>query len=103
MIGGTQISWSLRNQRIMDLSSCEAEYMVASYTTCQASCIEMLLEELKLMEPRKIKLFVDNNSTIDLVNQPMCHGQSKHIQKRYHFPRDQVNKEKLEIEHWKTE
>lgn len=34
MIEGTPISWSSRKKRIMDLSSYEAEYMVASYVTC---------------------------------------------------------------------
>lgn len=79
IIEGTPISWSSRKQSIMALSSCEAEYMVASYVTCHATWIDMLLEELKLMEPKKMKLFVDNKSIIDLLNHPVCHGQSKHI------------------------
>ena len=49
MIGGTQISWSSRKQGILDLSSCEVEYVVASYVACQAPWIEMMLEELKLI------------------------------------------------------
>ena len=79
----------------MALSSCEAEYVAASYAACQAAWIEMLLEELKIMEPKKIKLFVDNKSAINLANHPMSHGRSKHIERRYHFLRDQVNKGKL--------
>ena len=63
----------------------------------------MLLEELKTMVPKKIKLFVDNKLEINLENQPVCHNQSKHIERRYHFLRDQVNKGKVEIKHCKTE
>lgn len=77
--------------------------MVASYATCQAVWIEMLPEELKIMEPKKMKLFVNNKLVIDLSNHPICHGISKHINKMYHFLRDQVNKRKLELEHCKTE
>ena len=62
----------------------------------------MLLEELRIMES-KMKLFVDNKSAINLANHPMCHSLSKHIERRYHFLRDQVNKEKLEIKYCKTE
>lgn len=86
----------------MALSLCEDEYVVASYAVCQAVWIEMLLEELKIMEPKKMRLFVDNKSAIDLGNHPMCHGRSKHLERRYHFLRDQVNKGKLEHEHCKS-
>lgn len=64
MIGGAPISWSLRKQSIVALSSCKVEYVAVSYATW----IEMLLEELKIMEPKKMKLFVDNKSTIDMEN-----------------------------------
>ena len=78
MIEGAPISWSSRKQSIVAVSSCEAEYVTASYAVCQAAWIKMLLEELKIMES-KMKLFVDNKSAINLVNHPMCHGRSKHI------------------------
>lgn len=57
----------------MALLSYEAEYVAASYAACQALWIEMLLEELKIMESKKIKLYIDNMSSIDLSNHPMCH------------------------------
>lgn len=102
MIRGVPISWSSRKQCIVALSSCEAEYMAASYATCQATCIKVLLEELKIMEHRKMKLFVHNKLAIDLTNHIMCHGRSKHIEMRYHFLGDQVSKRRLELEHCKT-
>ena len=103
MIEGAPISWSSKKQSIVALSSCEAEYVAASYAACQAAWIEMLLEELRIMESKKIKLFVDNKSAINLANHPMSHGRSKHIERRYHFLRDQVNKGKLDLEYCKTE
>lgn len=51
MIGGAPISWSSRKKSIVDFSSCEVEYVSTSYAACQEACIEMLLEDLKLMEP----------------------------------------------------
>ncbi|XP_050883926.1 secreted RxLR effector protein 161-like [Lathyrus oleraceus] len=79
MIESASISWSSRKQRIMALPSCEVEYMDVSYATCQVAWIEMLLEDLKIMEPRKMKLFINNKSVIDLTNHLACHGQCKHI------------------------
>lgn len=103
MIEDDPISWSSRKQSSMALLSCETEYVLASYVACQATWIEILLEELKIMEPRKMKLFVNNKSTIDLANHLVCHGRSKHIDMRYHFRRDQINKGKLELYYCKTE
>lgn len=58
----------------MAFSSYEAEYVAALYATCQPTWIDMILEEFKIMEPKKMKLFVDNKSTTDLENHPVCHG-----------------------------
>lgn len=103
MIEGILISWSSRKQSIVAFSSCEVEYVAILYAACQAAWIEMLLEELKIMEPKQMKMFNDNKSAIDMGNHPVCHDRSKHIERRCHFMRDQVNKGKLELEHCKTE
>lgn len=66
----------------MVISSCEAEYVAVSYATCQTLWIEILLEELNLSERVKIKLLVDNKSTIDIANHPMIHGRNKHTEKK---------------------
>ncbi|KAK2365584.1 putative mitochondrial protein [Trifolium repens] len=103
MIGNAPISWCSKKQGIVALSSCEAEYVAASFAACQANWIEMLLSELKAVEVTKMKVLVDNKSAIDLANNPVSHGRSKHIERRFHFLRDQVNKEKLELEYCNTE
>ncbi|GAU22886.1 hypothetical protein TSUD_376970 [Trifolium subterraneum] len=103
MLGGALICWSSKKQGIVALSSCEAEYVAASYAACQAVWIEMLLKELLINNAVKVKLLVDNKSAIDLANHPMSHGRSKHIERRYHFLRDQVNRENLELEYCKSE
>lgn len=63
----------------------------------------MLPKEHKIMELKKMKLFVDKKSTIDLANHPMNHGRNKHIEKRYHFFRHHVNKGKLKLKHYRSE
>ncbi|RDX93288.1 hypothetical protein CR513_24475, partial [Mucuna pruriens] len=88
--GGALISWSSTKEHVVALSSCEGEYIAASKTACQAVWLE-------------VQLLVDNKSTIDLARHPTTHGRSKHIETRFHFPREQVSNEKPRIEHCITE
>lgn len=97
------ISWSFKMQGIMALSSYEIEYIATSYATCQALWMEMLLEELKITKALKITLLVDKKSTIDLDNLPMSHGRRKYIERKYHFLRDRLNKNRLVVEYCKIE
>lgn len=50
-----------------------------------------------------ISLFIDNKSSINLANNPILHGMSKHIEVKFHFLREQVNKEALQIVHCSIE
>lgn len=76
---GSPISLSSRKKRILALSSCKVGSIRVSNEACQALWIETLLDELKVMELKKMKLFVDDKSTIDLSNHLIYHGRSKHI------------------------
>lgn len=66
-----------------------------------SSWMEILLEELKFTKIVKIMLLVDNKSEINFDNHPMSHEISKIITIKYHFLRDQVRKDRLEIEYRK--
>lgn len=48
MFGNTPISWSSKKKSIVTLSSCEAEYIVASMSMCQALWLDTLMEELSV-------------------------------------------------------
>lgn len=87
----------------MALSSCEAKYIVASMSACQAMWLEALLKELSFEGTKPMRLLVDNKSTIDLAKHPIAHGRSNHIEIRFHFLRDQVNKDKLELANCRLE
>ena len=101
--GGAPISWSSTKEPVVALSSCEAEYIAASEAACQAVWLDALIKELQLEKSGKVKLLVDNKSAIDLAKHPASHGRSKHIETKFHFLREQVNNEKLKIEHCRTE
>jgi len=65
---------------------------------CQAQWLSMLMLELNLKGDEKMRLLLDSKSTIDLAKHLVAHGRSKNIETRFHYLRDQVTKEKLELE-----
>jgi KUP system potassium uptake protein len=87
---------------VIALSSCEAEYVAGSLAACQTNWLQSLLSEMKVTDNITVVLKLDNKSTINLAKNPISHGKSKHIETRFHFLRDQVNKGKLSLEYCPT-
>ncbi|GAU33536.1 hypothetical protein TSUD_143290 [Trifolium subterraneum] len=96
------ISWCSKKQSVIALSSCEAEYVAGSLAACQANWLQSLLSEMKIIDNITVMLKIDNKSSINLAKNPVSHGKSKHIETRFHFLRDQVNKGKLSLEYCST-
>ncbi|PNX87782.1 hypothetical protein L195_g043878, partial [Trifolium pratense] len=70
---------------------------------CQANWLQSLLNEMKIIDNITIMLKIDNKSAINLTKNPVSHGKSKHIETRFYFLRDQVNKGKLNLEYCSTD
>ena len=55
------------------------------------------------VEAKEIPIFCDNTSTIAITQNPVLHSRTKHIDVRYHFIRDHVEKKNVRIEYVRTE
>ncbi|XP_074362563.1 secreted RxLR effector protein 161-like [Apium graveolens] len=93
------ITWVSQKQRCVVLSSCEAEFVEATATTCQEIWLQKLLGHILDVPVGPVRLYIDNKSTIDLAKNPVFHGRSKHIHVRYHFIRDCVENGSIVIKH----
>ncbi|XP_058776690.1 secreted RxLR effector protein 161-like [Vicia villosa] len=80
MFGKTPISWCLKKELVVALSSYEVEYIAASLCECQAMWLMNLLKELGSNEGEATTLLIDNVSTINHAKNPIAHGKRKHIQ-----------------------
>jgi len=90
-LGACPISWQSMKQKVVALSTCEAEYIAAATACCQGVWLGRLLAELSGEEARAPVLIVDNQSAIALAKNPVHHDRSKHIDTKYHFIRDCVD------------
>ncbi|GJY78102.1 hypothetical protein Tco_0483903 [Tanacetum coccineum] len=87
------ISWQCKKQTIVANSITEAEYVAAASCCGQALWIQnqMLDYGYNFMNT---KIFINNESTICIVKNPVFHSNTKHIEIRHHFIRDS-NEKKL--------
>jgi len=81
------VSWSLKKQLVLTLSTTEAEFIVAASCACQAVWLRRMLENLDNASAETTIIYCDNSSTIKLSKNPVMHGRSKHIDVRFHFLR----------------
>ena len=91
------ITWCSQKQKTVALSSCEAEFMAATLAAMQALWLRNLMSELTATEPKVVPLFVDNNSAIALMKNLVFHGRSKHIDIKYHFIKQCVERGQIVV------
>jgi hypothetical protein len=87
-LGSSVVSWFSRKQKSMSLSFAEAEYMAANQASCETLWLRKLLVGLFGVQLRPTVIYCDNQSCIKLLENPVFHDRSKHIEIRYHFIRD---------------
>ena len=102
MMGTTAVSWASKKQPVVSLSTTEAEYIAAASCACQCIWLRRILKHLGLEEKEATKILCDNNSTIQLSKNPVLHGRSKHIAVRFHFLRDLVNEQVVQLKYCNT-
>ena len=86
-LGDSPITWCSQKQDTVVLSSCEAEFMAATEAARQAIWLQDLLSKITDQSCERVTIRIDNQSAIALTRNPVFHGRSKNIHKRYHFIR----------------
>ena len=101
-LGGCLVCWRSIKQKVMALSSCEAEYIAAASAATQALWLSKLLGELLGSKVDVVELKVDSKSALALAKNPVFHGRSKHIRIKYHFIRDCLEDGSIKADHIST-
>ena len=91
-LGNGTITWNTKKQTTVATSSTDAEYMAAYAGVAESLWICQLLEELQFIVPKQITLMEDNSECIATTENPVNSSRLKHIDIKYHFVREQVQK-----------
>ncbi|GKA24161.1 putative ribonuclease H-like domain-containing protein [Tanacetum coccineum] len=95
-LGKRLISWQCKKQTIIANSTTEAEYVAAANCCGQVLWVQnqMLDYGFNFMNT---KIYIDNESTICIVKNPVFHSKTKHIEIRHHFIRDSYEKKLIQV------
>ncbi len=90
------IAWSCRKQSSIAQSTTESEYVAAASSCSQIRCLISISKDYGLTF-ENVPLFYDNTSAINIAKNPVQHSRTKHIDIRFDFLRDHVEKEDVEL------
>nr|GEY60192.1 retrovirus-related Pol polyprotein from transposon TNT 1-94 [Tanacetum cinerariifolium] len=102
-LGGDKlVSWSSKKQDCTSMSSAEAEYVSLSACCAQVLCMRTQLTYCGFHFD-KIPMYCESKAAIAISCNPVQHSRTKHIDVRYHFIKEKVEKGIVELFFVKTE
>ena len=93
---GTAISWKATLQKVVALSTTEAEYIALTEAVKEALWLEGFAKELKL-QGQGITVKCDSQSAIHLSKNSAYHERTKHIDVRLHFVRGVIERGEVQV------
>ena len=96
------ITWNTRRQNSIATSSTEAEYIALFEGVKEAMWLKSLLSSINLNTTEAIVICEDNTGCISIANNPTHHKRSKHIDIKYHFTRDLIQKGYISLKYLST-
>ena len=93
---GVPVMWSSRRQDVVSMSITEAEYIACSETAKDSQWLQQFLKELG-MNPKPV-MYTDNEAALKLTKTQTFHRRTRHIEHRYHYIRELVDKGMITIQ-----
>ena len=88
-----------KKQSCIALSTAEAEYMALSSAAQEAVWMRELNSDLRNHSTEPTLIFEDNQSAICMAKNPQFYGRSKHINIKFHFIREQVGANTIQLKY----
>ena len=101
-LAGGAISWSSKKQATTALSTTEAEYIALVQAAKESIWIQGLLDELGYTVTNSNLIYGDHQGSIALATNPEYHARTKHIDIQYHFIRECVQNNKIDLKYCPT-
>jgi hypothetical protein len=96
------VSWCSRKQSSVALSTAETEYIALSVVVREAVWLRKLLTDLFDHEMDSTIIHCDNQSCVKLFENLVFHNKSKHIEIKYHYIKDMVQRKAVHKQYLPT-
>jgi len=82
---GDLLTWRSKKQKVVALSSVEAEFRGMSRGLCELFWLRKLITEIRFVPISEMDLFCDNKTTISISHNLVQHDHTKHVEVDSHF------------------
>ncbi|KAL3749900.1 hypothetical protein ACJRO7_010945 [Eucalyptus globulus] len=101
--GSACFSWCSKKQEIVAQSTAEAEFIAATAAVNQALWLKKLMDDLHMQQEEDIEVFVDNQATLAISQNPVFHGRTKHFKVKFYFLREVQKAEEVKLVYCNSE
>ena len=101
-VGANLVAWMSEKQNSVSLSTTEAEYIAAGSCCSQLLWMKNVLTDCGISHDTMV-FYCDNSNAIDISKNPIQHSKTKHIEIKYHFIRNLVERKIVCLEYIPTE
>nr|XP_016461374.1 PREDICTED: uncharacterized mitochondrial protein AtMg00810-like [Nicotiana tabacum] len=91
------ISWKLKKQPVVSLSSAEVEYRSLNKLVAELTWLTRLLDDLGVERVANVSIFYDNHSALHFARNPVFHERTKHIEVDCHFLRGKLSESLIDL------
>ena len=100
---GGLISWTSKKQPLVALSSTEAESIAASFALQEALWLQSLPSDMNFKQEQPMVIHEDNQRAIALCSNPKFHSSTKHIDIKYHYIREKIERKEVKLKYCQPE
>ena len=101
LVAGGAISWMAHLQSIVAQSTAEAEYVAACEACMESQALKNILIEIAHDRDIEVQIGIDNQAAFVMATNPTYSRQTRHIELRWHYVREEVVKRNVSL--WKVE
>lgn len=100
---GSPVAHGSTRQSVLGDSTTVSEYIALATTAKEAIWLRLLVKEIGYPQKGPTLIFEDNQSALALAKNPVHHNRTKHIDVRFHFIRECIENEQVDVTYLPTD
>ncbi|KAJ0589411.1 putative RNA-directed DNA polymerase [Helianthus annuus] len=103
LVGGNLVTWRSKKQKVVALSSAEAEFRGIARGLAEVLWIRKLLTEIGFPQTEASRIVCDNEAAIQISENPVQHDRTKHVEVDRHFIKEKLETGIIEMSFVRSE